>query len=137
MDPEELNTILVCDDEPELVEILSDDLRELGYEVITASSGEEAYRILEERRSRMGDCQVKVIVSDWMMPHGDGMQLLNKIRSGPHAHTPFVLMSGAVTRQQLDSAISFDADSVLLKPFNVKSLTQQIGEAIARRHEKK
>ncbi len=79
------------------------------------------------------DPRIAAIISDWMMPGGDGMRLLAALRLGRFCNVPFVLISGAVTRERLDAAIKGGADGVLLKPFGLDALRRRVQEAIQRR----
>ena len=125
------HNILLVDDEGELLESLSFALGKRGYNVIRARSGNKAYDIIEERKKKYGRADLSAIVSDWMMPDGDGIGLLATVRGKmPNDNIPFVLTSGVVTPEKLESAIKLDADAVLLKPFSISTLILKIEEAI-------
>ncbi|MEQ1875584.1 MAG: response regulator [Bdellovibrionia bacterium] len=125
------HTILIVDDEGELLESLSFALSKRGYNVIRARSGNKAYSLIDERKKKFGRADLSAIVSDWMMPDGDGIGLLATIRANmPNDNIPFVLTSGVVTPEKLESAIKLDADAVLLKPFSISNLILKIEEAI-------
>ncbi|HEX4924118.1 MAG TPA: response regulator [Bdellovibrionales bacterium] len=131
MGQQKKHNILLVDDEGELLESLSFALAKRGYNVIRARSGNKAYQVIEERRKKYGRTDLSVIVSDWMMPDGDGIGLLATVRGKfPNENIPFVLTSGVVTPEKLESAIKLDADAVLLKPFSISSLILKIEEAI-------
>lgn len=131
MAKQQKHTILVVDDEGELLESLSFALGKRGYNVVRARSGNKAYALIEERKKKYGRADLSAIVSDWMMPDGDGIGLLATIRAKmPNDNIPFVLTSGVVTPEKLESAIKLDADAVLLKPFSISNLILKIEEAI-------
>ena len=133
-DPFRTGTILIVDDEPELTQSLSDVLSREGYEVVSASSGDSAYSMLDEFFSIYGSINITAIVSDWKMANGDGIQLLRQIRTNPNfTDIPFVLISGAVSREKLNEAILLDADAVLLKPFELSVLLEKVDFAIQQR----
>src|SRR5208282_3799697 len=69
--------LLVVDDEPTILELLSGSLRLAGFEVVTATSGAEALRSAESSRPDL-------VLLDVMMPDGDGFGVLRRIRSGGH-----------------------------------------------------
>lgn len=129
-------TILLVDDEAEYRSALARHLIKHGFEVLEAADAPSAYRILEERRERLGSASVEAIVSDWMMPGGDGVALLSEVRRSPHHAIPFVLVSGNVGRQELESAIRLDCDAVMLKPFQSSDLVKKIREAAMLREAK-
>jgi CheY-like chemotaxis protein len=125
------HSILIVDDEGELLESLSFALNKRGYNVVRARSGNKAFQIIEDRRKKYGRADLSAIVSDWMMPDGDGIGLLATIRAKmPNENIPFVLTSGVVTPEKLQSAVKLDADAVLLKPFSISNLIMKIEEAI-------
>jgi two-component system chemotaxis response regulator CheY len=98
-------------------------------------TGEAAVRVLEER-ALSGGVPFSAVVSDWMMPGMDGVALLRRIRSGGFNRLPFVLMSGAVTKEVLLTAVKYDLDAVLLKPFAIDALCVKIQEASRARERK-
>jgi CheY-like chemotaxis protein len=127
--------VLLVDDDPGILSLLCDYLREKGFRTTCAPSAEEAFRQLNER-ARSGGPAFAAVVSDWMMPGMDGVALLNQIRSGEFQELPFVLMSGAVSKDVLLKAVKYDPDAVLLKPFSINALCVKIQEAIKVRERK-
>jgi CheY-like chemotaxis protein len=86
-----MKTILLVDDEPALVEILTDLIQDKGYRVISAANGREGLsRLLEERAD--------LVITDFMMPIADGRELVQAMQaSSEFQHIPIVMMS-ATTR---------------------------------------
>jgi CheY-like chemotaxis protein len=83
-------TILVVDDDPDIQELLQIIINSAGYEVATASSGEEALAFLRQGR------QVSLVLLDLMMPVMNGYQFLAELGKDPaHACTPVVAVTGA------------------------------------------
>ena len=80
--------LLVVDDQPADRELLSRVFRKGGYEVLTAGSGLEALALLRERRD------IALVVTDLLMPEGNGWVLTTEIRR-LHRQLPVVLTSGA------------------------------------------
>jgi len=66
--------ILVCDDEPHIVHVVSSKLRNAGFEVITAVDGEEAFAVAQQE-------QPQLIITDYQMPFLSGLELCTKLRS--------------------------------------------------------
>lgn len=127
--------VLVVDDEPDILSLISDFLSARGYTATCAGGGADAYRLIEER-AQGGRPPFAAVVSDWMMPGMDGLALLEKVRSGDQHRLPFVLMSGAVSRDVLLGAVKYDPDAVLLKPFSIDLLCTKIAEAVKTRERK-
>ncbi|MBI3557288.1 MAG: response regulator [Deltaproteobacteria bacterium] len=132
----ENETILVVDDEPEVRQVLAGVLEGKGYVVLQADDGDIAGKLLEQRFKELGMLNIKVIISDLAMPRKNGIELLKMIRQSPYKDVPFVLMSGAVTRDELMNASKFDPDAILLKPFSATAVLQKIERALETREGK-
>jgi CheY-like chemotaxis protein len=112
-----MKTILVVDDEQQVREMFGLALRRNGYYVIEANSRVEG---LEMARKHLPD----LILSDILMPEGDGATLLRDIRRDPKLKsTPVVLMTGSpdmvTPRQDMKDQ---RADDFLLKPISLQRL---------------
>jgi CheY-like chemotaxis protein len=82
-----VSTILLVDDDPELLELYTDVLEVMGYQVIQAHDGSEAMELARRLRPNL-------IVTDWMMPHVDGVELCKNILRDPELHgIPLILHS--------------------------------------------
>ncbi|PTL81477.1 response regulator [Vitiosangium sp. GDMCC 1.1324] len=82
-----MSTILLVDDEPDLLDLYTDVLEVIGYQVIHAHDGLEA---LEKARQQRPD----LIVTDWMMPHMDGVELCLRLLHEPGLEgVPIILHS--------------------------------------------
>jgi CheY-like chemotaxis protein len=85
-----VRTILLVDDEPDILFVLELLLRARGYHIVTARNGAEA---IEAANAHLPD----LVISDWMMPVMDGAQLYRCFQAIPILHgVPFVFMSAAV-----------------------------------------
>ena len=119
------HTVLIVDDNPELLEFVTDTLRELGdYTVVTAGDGVEALHCFEAANP---DC----LVIDVRMPRLNGYQLVRALRGDPaSASTPLIMLSAlAQDRDQLAGLLA-GADQYLLKPVDPLALVQAIERAI-------
>lgn len=128
-----VESILIVDDDTSFTELLKAMLEKAGFSTITASSGNQAFALMKQRQAEAGDAQIKAIVSDWMMQDGDGVALLAQVRGSEFHSTPFLLVSGAVSREQLTLAGKNGADGVLLKPFQTEALLRKVEDAINHR----
>ncbi len=80
-----MSTILLVDDDPELLELYTDVLEVMGYQVVQAHDGSEAMELARQLRPNL-------IVTDWMMPHVDGVELCKYILRDPQLHgIPLIL----------------------------------------------
>jgi DNA-binding response OmpR family regulator len=126
-------TILLVDDERSILDLMALILREAGFEPLLSISGYEAFATLDKRLSSLGEPRVSLIISDWMMPGWDGIKLLSSVRASPFKAIPFILMSGQVTREQLEIAGRNRADSILLKPVHRETLIAKVNEVLRKR----
>lgn len=88
--------ILVVDDQAPTREALTSELREAGFEVLSAGGGAEAWELFRRRR-------FDLVVSDLRMPEGDGFSLLRRIhgRRSPHPDVPVFLVSAYGTNRRI------------------------------------
>lgn len=108
-------SILVVDDEPELLSVIVDALRFAGYEVTQAKDGQQAWEILNNETP-------SIILSDYMMPRMNGCELFDLVRGSKEGkNTPFIFMSA--TPELIRSSGKF---SVLRKPFQFDVLMSKL-----------
>lgn len=108
-------TVLVVEDNPDMLDMIAESLRFGGYTVICAQNGYEAYRHLEE------GTQPDVLLTDVNMPWMDGLTLLKHIRhQSDWHHMPCIVMSG--DKSDGHRAISQGAHEFILKPFHYHEL---------------
>lgn len=115
-------TILIVDDEPDLREAIAFDFRRSDFHVLTAGSGTEAFRILEEH-------QIDVVLSDVAMASGGGIELLEKIKARD-PFQPVVMLITGFADITLQEAYEKGADAVFPKPFDRKLLMQAVVSAL-------
>jgi CheY-like chemotaxis protein len=111
--------ILVIDDDTVVLEIISEILQLSGYNVLTASNGEEGIKILN-------DTQPKLIITDINMPVMDGNLLAEYIRKSPKfKDIPLLAITG--TSWTIEKGLF---DDVLRKPFKVEQLLSTVESLI-------
>lgn len=109
--------ILVIDDETDILDILHFILRREGFDVILASSGEEALRKLSHEK-------FDGVVSDLSMPGMDGLTLLKKVRA-QNDFIPFIFLSGHAQASDEHEMINFGAFELITKP-NVEKVPSSL-----------
>jgi DNA-binding response OmpR family regulator len=115
---EAMSRVLVVDDEPDAVELLTEFLTAKGYEVITASNGEEALRRLQEDRPHL-------ILLDVRMPKMDGLEVLRRAREIDQAVG--IIMVTAVHEEETGRrALQMGAFDYITKPLDLKYLEQSL-----------
>jgi len=110
--------VMVVDDEPDAVELLQEFLTSKGYEVITASNGEEALRKVKEERPHL-------ILLDVRMPGMNGMDVLRQVRQ--FDQEVGVIMVTAVNEEDTGrEALKLGAFDYIVKPLNFEYLERSL-----------
>jgi len=123
--------ILICDDDPLLLELMEFRLRAKGYEVIKAVDGAEALAKAEQDRP-------DIIVLDAMMPKADGLEVLARIKGDPAlSEIPVVMLTARKGEKDIVSALDKGADDYLVKPFIPEELLARLARLIARKSGKR
>ena len=114
-------TILIADDMPDNLMLLSRYLEKEGYSYIKAKDGQET---LEKTRSYMPD----LILLDINMPNKDGFAVLKEIRADPQTeHIPVIILTAArLDPAEIQSGLNMGADDYVTKPFDRKELFARI-----------
>jgi two-component system OmpR family response regulator len=116
--------LLVVDDEPTILELLSGSLRFAGFDVVTAASGAEALRAAAASRPDL-------ILLDVMIPDGNGFEVVATIRSsGPRVPVIFLTARGAVHERV--AGLTLGGDDYIAKPFSLDEVLARI-RAVLRR----
>lgn len=122
--PEDAGTILLVDDEPEMVELGALSLRQLGYSVFTAGDGLEA---LEVFKKHLGD--IDCVLLDLSMPRMDGAQALSELRRiKPDVRV--VLMSGWAEQELETQFADKHVQGFVEKPFDITTLASKLKAAL-------
>lgn len=114
-----IRRILVVDDEPEIVKILTSEFQRQGYEVIKAHDGIHALDVLLKT-------QVDLLITDFNMPGIDGLTLYRKVRAAGGDRAPKVIFMTGADPQSLRSQMADDGVSIFGKPFSVPSMLETI-----------
>jgi len=116
--------ILAVDDAKDSLMLLDFDLKEAGYQVITAESGEDALLVLQ-------NTEVSLILLDMYMPGISGLTALQEIKSqSTLAHIPVIMLSASGDEQQIVSALEFGADDYVTKPYIPNVLLARIRNSL-------
>ncbi|MDE2491989.1 MAG: response regulator [Elusimicrobia bacterium] len=119
--------VLVAEDDQTSLALLRGALRKLGYEVVESANGADAWRDLRRTGSR-------IVVSDWVMPDMDGLELCRRVRADPsRPYVYFILLSGQrIGDSNYAKAMDAGVDDFLLKPVDPDALRMRlrVGERI-------
>lgn len=117
-------TILMVDDENEIIKLMEIYFRNENYKVLTANNGKEALQLLEKN-------QVDLIILDVMMPTMDGIEACMKIREKNNL-VPIIMLSAKGQDIDKISGLSVGADDYVTKPFSPLELIARIKSQLRR-----
>jgi signal transduction histidine kinase len=119
-------TVLVVEDEPVILEIITSLLQEEQYKVLQAPNGQAALALLEDDRPDL-------IISDIRMPGMDGFELCERVRANPDfAQLPFIFLTGRDERADMRRGMGLGADDYLTKPFDPEDLLTAVRVRLSR-----
>ena len=116
--------LLVVEDEPNILELLSASLRLAGFEVATATGGLEALTATQRHRPDL-------VVLDVMLPDLDGFEVARRLRSGG-ARTPVLFLTARDATEDKIRGLSIGGDDYVTKPFSLEEVIARI-RAVLRR----
>ena len=121
-----MQTILVCDDDKEIVEAIEIYLQQEGFHVLKAYDGEEALEILKNN-------EVHLLIMDVMMPKLDGIRATLKIRE--NSSIPIIILSAKTEDSDKILGLNIGADDYVEKPFNPLELMARVKSQLRRYRE--
>ena len=116
-------SILVVDDEEEILEVVSSMLEMLGYDVFRAEGGQKALATLRENRA------IKLVVIDMLMPRMDGVEAVTKLKK-ISKDLKIILSSGFSEKDQIAGILAKGCDGFLSKPFNLVELSIKVRQVL-------
>jgi CheY-like chemotaxis protein len=117
-------TVLVVEDEVDLLFTIALSLELNGYRVVKASSGEEALRVVEAENP-------DAVVLDLRLPGMDGWEVLRQLQErGRFPQTPVVLLSAQVDAATAARAVELGVHAHLAKPFSAAELSGVLGKLV-------
>ncbi|NEA24714.1 response regulator transcription factor [Actinomadura bangladeshensis] len=117
-------TLLVVEDEPNILELLAGSLRFTGFDVVTATNGADAVQSARRHRPDL-------IVLDVMLPDIDGFDVARRLRSGGD-HTPVLFLTARDAVQDRIKGLTIGGDDYVTKPFSLEEVIARI-RAVLRR----
>ena len=118
--PESKNTIMVVDDDPDLVTVLTIMLEQNEYNVRHAYSGMQLFSNLEGQKPDL-------IILDVMMPHMDGLEVLERLKSDQETSSiPVILLTAQGEFENIMSGYKMGADYYITKPFTKSQLVNSV-----------
>jgi DNA-binding response OmpR family regulator len=118
--------ILIADDDPDILALVSFRLERAGYEVVQARNGEEAVQVALTRRPDLA-------VIDVMMPRVDGYEATRQLRQqGETSRMPIILLTARVQEEDIARGFEAGADDYVRKPFSPQELGSRVQAALGR-----
>ena len=119
-------TILIVEDEPAIVELVSFTLKAAGWNTFAVNNTAEAWEFVQRRTPQL-------ILLDWMLPDQSGLRLLSKIRSDRQFNEiPIIMLTAKSMEEDKIAGLDHGADDYITKPFSPRELTARI-KALLRR----
>ena len=119
-----MESLLIVDDDINLCEALSDELKEVGYNVSTENSAESAIKFLSANK-------IDLVLLDLKMPEKDGFYVLNKLKENGMNVKVIVLTAYADVKSAIDSA-KLGASDFVSKPYDLDDLIITIRKVLQR-----
>ena len=117
--------ILIAEDDAVSRTILRRAVEKLGHECLAAADGEEAWGLYKENPD------IDTIISDWMMPGADGLELCRRVRGdGREGYTFFIFLTALGDREHLLQGLEAGADDYLSKPLDRDELGMRLTSAL-------
>ena len=112
--------VMIADDDLPTRMLLRAAINQWGYEVVEASDGEQAWKILQQKQPPM------LLVVDWLMPKIDGIELSARIKQELTFHPYVILLTQLTGTSNIIKALEAGADEFLTKPFNMTELRSRL-----------
>jgi two-component system alkaline phosphatase synthesis response regulator PhoP len=122
-----MKSVLVVDDEQDILELLRYNLEKDGFVVLTAADGKTALELAKRKPN--------LIILDIMLPELDGLQVIRSLKSSPETRTiPVLFLTAKGTELDEIVGLELGAEDYLVKPFSINSLLARV-RAVLRRQE--
>ncbi|MFV8835267.1 response regulator [Aquisalimonas sp.] len=119
--------ILIVDDEPNIVLSLEFLMKKNGYDVETATDGEQALTAVDRQRPDL-------VLLDVMMPRKDGYQVCQTLReNADYANMRIVMLTAKGRDVEREKGLSLGADDYITKPFSTQDVVDKVGELLGDR----
>jgi two-component system phosphate regulon response regulator PhoB len=119
-------TILIVEDEPSIIELVTFTLKEAGWNTFATQTVAEAWEFIQRRSPQL-------VLLDWMLPDQSGLRLLSKIRADRQLQEiPVIMLTAKSMEEDKIAGLDNGADDYITKPFSPRELTSRI-KALLRR----
>lgn len=119
--------VLIADDSVSMRRILERALMKLGFhDFVSVSTGTEAVHAQDA-----ADDGFDLIITDWLMPSMDGIELTERVRTGAWPQTPILMISTHHGEEQIVEALQAGVTNYLVKPFSFEALHTKVHQTMA------
>ncbi|MCG8048275.1 MAG: response regulator [Candidatus Thiodiazotropha endolucinida] len=120
-------TILIVDDEPNIVLSVEYLMKREGYQVMTANDGQVAIEMIADTRPDL-------LILDVMMPRKNGFEVCREIRADPAlSGLPILMLSAKGREAEIKKGVSLGADAYITKPFSTHDLVDKVNQLLQSR----
>ncbi len=118
-----MTSVLIVDDEPAIVRLVRDYLERAGFEVMTASNGEDALQVFARRSPDL-------VILDLSLPRMDGLDVARAIRRA--GDVPIIMLTARADEADRVAGLELGADDYVTKPFSAREIVARV-RAVLRR----
>lgn len=115
--------VLIVEDDISSRLLLKKVIEKSGHEVLIAENGKIAYSLIKEKN-------VDAVLTDWMMPEMDGIELINKIRAEIKPSPVIIVITALASREAMNKAITVGADDFIAKPFDHLDVIRRLENSV-------
>ena len=123
-----MERVLIVDDDPDILRLVSYNLKQAGFDAVTATTGRKALETVQDRPPDL-------IILDVMLPDVDGMEVCRTLRGHDNSRRIPILMLTA-RGEEIDRVVGFElgADDYVMKPFSPRELVLRVKSILRRTH---
>ena len=120
-------TILIVEDEPSIIELVTFSLKEAGWSVAAVQNAADAWNFIQQRLPQL-------MLLDWMLPDQSGLRLLSRIRGDRQFNElPVIMLTAKSMEEDKIAGLDNGADDYVTKPFSPRELTARINALLRRK----
>lgn len=114
-------TLLVVEDNEDMISLLTHFLSREGYKILAARDGIEAVQALQR------ESEIDLVILDYMLPHMDGLQIVKHIRDDAHWNaTPILMLTAQSDERNIVRTLDAGANDYVTKPFRPQELVARV-----------
>lgn len=106
-----MNNLLIIEDDPFLLSVLAEKLKESGFVIETAADGEDGL-------AKIKSGNFDLVLLDMVIPKMDGFKILESVKNDPSLKTPIIVLSNLYDKKNMDKALLMGAKDYIVKAYN-------------------